>query len=448
LPDVFDRFEEAAARVGKNDLDSLMTTENLRGLAPVFTNLSLVRDQAGKPVFNAESGPLAEVLSRIENRTSYGETANGKYLADEFNKEPFGWDFDVVRLFVIALLRAGKLEATTKGQLIESALSLDARNTFSNNNLFRQASFRPRTGPVDFVQVADASEHFKEVFGREIAELEQSVVANAIREEVHHHDADLQEVYTLLVQHSLPGADVLRSALDEMRSLRAGKEEHVILTFNGAYKQLKEAIRRGAELSQAVTEPRLYDIARARKALASLWPILREEQDLADQVREHHAKLTDLMAKETFFRELSAIEQHARALEQDHKRRHDDAAQARASAYADAVTKLRATPGFPELGGEQQQRIALPLGSRATLEGTDDIAIPLLRADLAACSARLSAAVEDTLRFADGNRIVRVTASSYFRGGIETEEQLDHALSGLKDQCLELIGAGKKVLIQ
>ena len=41
-----------------------------------------------------------------------------------------------------------------------------------------------------------------------------------------------------------------------------------------------------------------------------------------------------------------------------------------------------------------------------------------------------------------------MTASSYFSGGIDTEEQLDQALSGLKEQCLELIGAGKKVLVR
>jgi len=51
--------------------------------------------------------------------------------------------------------------------------------------------------------------------------------------------------------------------------------------------------------------------------------------------------------------------------------------------------------------------------------------IPLLRSDLAACSGRLSSAVEEMLRLVDGNRIVRVTASSYFSGGIETEEQWD-----------------------
>ena len=447
LPEVFDRFEEAAARVGKKDLESLMTTENLRGLSSVFTDLSLVRDQGGKPVFSTEAGSLAEVLSRIENRTSYGEMATGRYLTDKFAKEPFGWDFEVVRLFVIALLRAGKLEATSKGQVIESALALDARNTFPNNNLFRQASFRPKVG-LDFKDVVDASEYFKEVFGREISELEQGVVANALREEIHRHEEELHEVHTTLVQHSLPGAEVLRTALDQMRSIRAGKEDHAILTFNAAYKELKEAIKRGAELSQVLTETRLHDISRARKALEVVWPFLKEEPDLTDDHREDAEKLTDLMAKESFFREIAAIDQHARALEQEHKRRHDEAAQGRAAAYEDAAKKLRATPGWEQLGEDQQERVSVPLVSRATTDGTASMVIPLLRSDLAACSGRLSTAIEEMLRIVYGNRIVRVAASRYFTGGIETEEQLDQALSGLKEQCLELIGVGKKVLVQ
>ena len=447
LPEVFDRFEGAAARVGKKDLESLMTTENLRGLSSVFTDLSLVRDQGGKPVFSTEVGSLAEVLSRIENRTSYGEMATGRYLTDEFAKEPFGWDFDVVRLFVIALLRAGKLEATSKGQVIESALALDARNTFPNNNLFRQASFLPKVG-LDFKDVVDASEYFKEVFGREISELEQGVVANAIREEIHRHDEEIHEVHTTLVQRSLPGAEVLRTALDQMRSIRTGKEDHAILTFNASYRELKEAIKRGAELSQVLTETRIHDIGRARKALDVVWPFLKEEPDLTDDDRDHAEKLADLMAKESFFREIAAIDQHARALEHEHKRRHEEAARARAAAYENAAKKLRATPGWDQLGEDHHERVSGSLVSRATTDGTASMDIPLLRSDLAACSGRLSTAIEEMLRIVDGNRIVRVAASGYFTGGIETEEQLDQALSGLKEQCLELIGAGKKVLVQ
>ena len=447
LPEVFDRFEDAAARVGRKDLDSLMTTENLRGLTSVFTDLNLIRDQGGRPVFNTEVSPLAEVLSRIENRTSYGEVATGRYLTDEFAKEPYGWDFDVVRLIVIALLRAGKLDATSKGQVIESALSLNARNTFANNNLFRQASLRPKIG-LEFTNIVDAANHFKVVFGRDIPELEQGVVANAIREEIHRHDEDLHEVYTTLVHHRLPGADVLRTALDQMRSIRTGKEDHVILTFSSAYTDLKEAIKRGAELTQVLTEPRLHDIGRARHVLDHDWPFLSEEPDLEDQNREHAEKLKDLMERETFFRDLAGIDQHARAIEQEHKRRHHKAAKARASAYVAATQKLKSTPDWQQLGQDLQRRVAEPLESRATTDKTESMTIRLLRSDLDACSSRLSSAVEEMLRLIDGNRIVRVSASNYFNGGIETEEQLDQALTGLKAQCLELIGAGKKVLIQ
>ena len=447
LPEVFDRFDEAAARVGKRDLESLMSSENLRGLSSVFTDLNLVRDQGGKPVFSTEAGPLAEVLSRIENRTSYGEMATGRYLADEFAKEPFGWDFDVVRLFVIALLRAGRLEATSKGQIIESALALDSRNTFPNNNLFRQASFRPKVG-LDFKDVVDASEYFKEVFGREISELEQGVVANCIREEIHRHDEELREVHITLVQHGLPGADALRSALHQMRSIRAGKEDHAILTFNAAYRELKEAIKRGAELAQVLTETRLHDIRRAHEALHVVWPFLKEEPDLTDDVRDHAEKLADLMAKESFFREIAAIDQHAHALENEHKRRHEEAARVRAAAYENAAKTLRATPGWDQLSEDHRERVSESLVSRATTDGAASMGIPLLRSDSEACSVRLATAIEEMLRIVDGNRIVRVGAADYFKGGIESEEQLDQALSGLKERCLEFIGAGKKVLVQ
>ena len=85
---------------------------------------------------------------------------------------------------------------------------------------------------------------------------------------------------------------------------------------------------------------------------------------------EHVAQLTDLLAKETFFRELPAIDQHARALEQEYQRRHEEAAQARAAAYEQAAKKLKATPGWEQLGEDQQQRVAGPLVSRATTDGT------------------------------------------------------------------------------
>ena len=47
----------------------------------------------------------------------------------------------------------------------------------------------------------------------------------------------------------------------------------------------------------------------------------------------------------------------------------------------------------------------------------------------------------------DGERVAAVQVQAYFGGGIETEEQLDAALAGLREECTRLIGAGKKVVL-
>jgi hypothetical protein len=52
------------------------------------------------------------------------------------------------------------------------------------------------------------------------------------------------------------------------------------------------------------------------------------------------------------------------------------------------------------------------------------------------------------VRLVDGSRVVRVKVSDFFSGGVETEEQLEAAIQGFKEECERHIGAGKKVLIQ
>ncbi len=321
LPVVFHRFDEAAARVTSKDLDALMTRENLRGLGAVFTELNLLRDQGQQPVFNVESNPLAEVLARITNRTSYGEVASGAWLSDQLAREPFGWEFDMVRLLVIALLRAGQLEATSKGRVIESAQSLEARNTFSNNNLFRQAAFRRKVS-LDFTHLVDAAEAFRQLFGRDLPNLTQAEVAAAIRAALQSHEDELQGLHTLLTQRQLPGAEVLREALDQIRLIRTGTEEQAILTFNSTHQELKDALQRSVDLTQALIEPRLYDLNRARQAQDRQWPFLVQEPDLDETLRDHAEQLSELLARETFFRELPAIDQHTRAVEQAYQQRH------------------------------------------------------------------------------------------------------------------------------
>jgi hypothetical protein len=48
----------------------------------------------------------------------------------------------------------------------------------------------------------------------------------------------------------------------------------------------------------------------------------------------------------------------------------------------------------------------------------------------------------------EGDRLATVSVAQFFVGGIETEEQLDQALAGLRDELGRLIGEGKKVIVQ
>ncbi len=448
LPEVFDRFKEAAAKATdvKKGTDALFTAENLQGLPSVFSSLGLLRDEKGKTVFRTESGPLKEVLDRIEERANYGDTASGRYLADEFAKEPFGWDFEVVRLLVLSLLRAGKIEATSKGQTLDTVTGVEARETFSNNNLFRQASFRPKKG-IEFEELVKASEAFRDTFGSEVKELNASSIVAELRKEVARNEDTVASALATLTAHRLPGGTVLEDAIGQMKAILRGSEDNAIATFNASHRAIKDAIKRAVELEQVLSEPRLHDLERARKAQSNLWTFLEQEADIADDLRMCATELEDLLQRETFFKELPAIEQHTRALELEYQRRFDEALDARVAAYTKAFDELVKTPGWTEIDEDQQRRLAEPF-ERGMKRDETGVTIPQLRADRDACDGRLRAAIAELRRIIDGERVVTVSVASYFAGGIETEEQLEAALDGIREECARLIGAGKKVIIQ
>lgn len=448
LPEVFDRFKEAAAKATdvKKGTDALFTAENLQGLPSVFGSMGLLRDEKGKTVFRTESGPLKEVLDRIEERANYGDTASGRYLTDEFAKEPFGWDFEAVRLLVLSLLRAGKIEATSKGQTLDTVTGVEARDTFSNNNLFRQASFRPKKG-IEFEELVKASEAFKDTFGSEVKELNAGAIVAELRKEVARNEDTVASALGTLTAHRLPGFAVLDGAIGQMKAILRGSEDNAIATFNTSHRAIKDAIKRAALLEQVLSDPCLHDLERARKAQSGLWSFLSQEADIADDLRTRATELDDLLQRETFFKELPAIEQHTKALEVEYQRRFDEALDARVAAYTKAEAVLVKTPGWTELDEDQQRRLAEPF-ERGKKRDETRVPIPQLRADRDACGGRLSAAIAELRRIIDGERVVTVSVGSYFAGGVETEEQLEAALDGVREECARLIGAGKKVIVQ
>jgi uncharacterized protein DUF6079 len=449
VPEIFDRFDEAAAKQAdvKKGLDALLMAEDLQGLPTVFASLGLVRSENGKTVIDPTRGPLHEVAARIEARYQYGETVTGRYLADAFAAEPFGWDFEVVRLLVLSLVRSGAIEVTSKGQVFESATGPEAKETFSNNNLFRAAAFRPKKG-INFDEIVRASGFCKDTFGSEAPELNAGSVSRHIRAEVDKVEDGILEALTTLTTEQLPGSGVLQAAIGPMREIARGSDDAAIISFNGTHASIKEAIRRAAELDQALTEPRLLEIRRAVRVLRDAWPFLRDEADVGEDLMQQASALEDLLKRETFFKELPAVDQHATAIEAAFAQRHGAALADRAAAYTNALDHLAQTPGWLSLDEIVRDQIAAPLVRCTITDGQEHTPVSLLRADLDACSGRLASAVELALKAIDGDRLVSLSLAPFFLGGIETEEQLEQALDGIRDECARLIGAGKKIVVK
>lgn len=445
LPDVYERYKDAATTVKLKDLTALFTQDNLRGLPAVFTDLDLLADKDGQTILDTEGGILSEMLAKIKNRTSYGDPASGAYLASEFAKAPYGWDFDVVRLLAVSLLRAGKVEATVKGTVIESAQSAEAKNSLSANNGFKAATFQPKIG-IDFELLVEANKAYKEVFGKELPELEQGAVARELKETVVGVEEEMQEVSTLMATHHLPGREVLTGALDQIRAIRTGTEEQAITSFKTAHKKIKEGIDRSNQLKAALTEPALNDIATAHRALAERWPFLDGEPDLPKKLSEKAASLEDFLKQELFFQRLPEISKHTGDLSAEYATRHDAAASGRSDAYKAALEKLHSLEAWGAISEDQQVTIASPLEAGAQ-PAPDSTPIPQLRSDTDACPGRLQKAIESMIELIEGNRLVKLRIGDFFTGGIDTEEQLDAAIDRLREECARQIADGKKILL-
>jgi hypothetical protein len=84
------------------------------------------------------------------------------------------------------------------------------------------------------------------------------------RAAVERHEEALDGVLVTMRSASLPGADFIDAAVSQMRGIRRGNEQNAILAFNASHKNIKDAIKRGADLENALTVSALADIEIAR----------------------------------------------------------------------------------------------------------------------------------------------------------------------------------------
>jgi hypothetical protein len=175
--------------------------------------------------------------------------------------------------------------------------------------------------------------------------------------------------------------------------------------------------------------------------------VLDSEPDLDQSIQDSADNLRDLLGRETFYRELAAIDAFRVEIEREHERRHEEALQAKKAEYSAAIEQLVLTPGWTDLDDDTLSLISSPLRIHAETDGHNQAPIPQLRSDWEACASRLQKAIAQVHRVIEGDRMVTVDIRPYFRDGVEDVEQLNAALQGIREECERLISANKKIIL-
>ena len=447
LPQVFERFDDGAARVTSRDLETFLKAETLKGLPSVFRELHLVKEENGQVTFRVEGPPLVDVRSEIEKRDKLGQRTPGKHLEEHFGQPPFGWSLDVVRLCVVCLVRAGVVEAVSGSQTITTPGSSEGQALFPNNQKFRQATFRP-CEEVNIGMVIEVAERVREVFGQEVADISAAApVAAAIREHAFEAGERIHQTRQALRDAGLPGGSILETAHDHLKAIHNAPDAEVIRSFHGSYRDVGDALKRVAELEPHLDPASVTAFTRAREALEKVVSELESDGALSGELAEAAAELADLLAKETFYRERGTIDKLATTLRREYDKRKAEAVKARVNAYEGALASLESMDGWAELDPEQQESIRRPLAQRAAREGAERASLALLREAVDSCPTLLAKARERVSRQVSTSEVVTVSVSRHFPDRIENEDQLEQALEALREACLHELGQERTVVV-
>jgi len=493
VPDAYPKFGLAAVKVKGDEADVLLTSANLSGLPPVFYSgsegLRLVVEQGGKTSIDTTAPAVKEVLDYIAERAVYGEKPTGKGLEAHFTGLTYGWDLDVVRMILAALFRAGQIEVYAQGAPFRDFRNAAAREPFTRTPAFRAASFLPRSGGITIQEKVAAAKAYQAIYGEDV-ELDEGMLAEAIKRRLGEEQPTLVHLSTLLRTKKLPGEEQAVQTLTTCQSIVQGDTEDAVKGFAASATTLREGLEIARRLRDATTESNLGVLDRARILLDRAVPSLRDDfarSSLAsvdgatseassgpdaspstETIEAAITRLTNSMAAESWYNRLADIATDSHTIETAYRDRYAQVSDTYCRTYDAARDRICAHADWPTLGESIQDRVLTPLTVRwpNILSMAHAPALPLspslseLRESLAAVGGREADArglLEEALT-PSTETIQRVRVRDYLGAAIGREDpdeameavarRLDGVLQPLRDECLRLVAEGARVILE
>jgi hypothetical protein len=363
LAKIYNRFADAEVSPSGDELNKLISADNLKGLTGSIEKLRLCKEEGGQWVIDTNRPALQAVWNRIQMKSAGW---SGKELAEHFGDAPYGWTLDAVKFLVAALQVAGKLKATHNAQSFVGTSNPQARPLFTNNSSFRATLFAAYSGRLNPEDVVEASLLFKKFAGKTVPGVQPGPLAREIRTKAVGVNAVLNSVSRAMAPLQLPGIEALEQASEQLSTWQDNNDEEVVLAFKSSADAVKEAWQRAQGIQKAL-ESRSEDLRRARQALSpQIWGQLQQEADLPAELQEAQSFLEDQLRSPSFYEKLAVIDQLTRKLEEAYAQRRQAAQQALNAQVQQRMQQLEQAPGFGMLEPVRQKQLKAPLEQKTT----------------------------------------------------------------------------------
>ena len=465
VPYLYPKLEMGARPLKGTEAEEVLKAANLNALPQVFYDgeqrLKLVIKEGNKFVPNREAPVAKEVLEYLTREASYGNKVTGKDLESHFTqKTGYGWDSDMVRLVLAVHLRAGAIEITSQGRRYRDYSEPQARAPLINNTAFRTASFAPRK-PIDLPILRAAVDHYDDMTGREV-DMESGAITQALKKLADEEMKLLLPVSAVVRTEKLPCLESLEEYQKTLEEIQEGDTDVCVQVLASEGTSLKAARDQTRHIREGVTDINLKLIRQARLTVEQ-WPLLASDTILAS-LAEQAQELQTLLAGGILYEQLPRVRMLTQAISSAYRRAYEQEHQARQEEYLQGIDEIKGQPMWANIPTNMRPAILLPLTQRSCEqldmpEGT----IVCLR-----CRASLSQIkeyrqmqqafkqealkrlyeAEASLNPAANRPIKRVQANIFFREMLETEQDVEEALSRLREHLLKLVSEGARIRVE
>ncbi|MCI0698477.1 BREX system P-loop protein BrxC [candidate division KSB1 bacterium] len=464
VPSLYPKLEMGNRPLKGTEAEEILKAANLNALSQVFyegeQGLHLVIKEGSKFVLNPSAEIAREILDFMKREHAYGNRVTGKNLEEHFQGIGYGWDRDVLRVVLAALLRAGVIEVTHQGRRYRNHQDPQCRVPFTNIPAFRAASFAPREA-IDLKTLTTAVRYFEELAGEEV-DVEESAIAAAFQKLADAEQRALLPVAAIARANLLPIQETLEAYQQTLNGVLTAATDDRVRILAGEGKSFKEARDRIQNIRKALTDSGLDTIRQARTAKDQLWPILAARGQYGE-LRQKAEQLGAFVNSEAFFEQLEQIKKLSRELVSTYHSEYTKLHHERAQAFAKAIEELKGRVEWNQLDEDMRGPVLAPLLVRACepldlpvgatqcrrcqaslgqIE-SDLAALPSLKSQVLARLQELTAPVATR----DG-RIERVKLSEFFKETLDSEQAVDEALERLREHLLKLIAERARIIIE